>query len=145
MACINKYQKSSLRAYNTATQSIGNVIFSNIGYQSGVSISLTAGSDTIYLKNPGLYYITADIDLSNSTAATNTSVQMYINGVALAGALTEATIITAGDVEPGSIAAVVPVSPQESCPCGKGLPVTFVISGTTATIENINVVIIKMA
>lgn len=143
MACINKYQKSSLRAYNTATQSIGNATFSNIGYQSGVSINLTAGSDTIYLKNPGLYYITADVDLSNSTAATASTVQMYVNGVALAGALTEATIITAGDVEPGSIAAVVPVGSQYCC--SQGIPITFVISGTTATVQNINVVAIKIA
>lgn len=143
MTCANKYQKSSLRAYNTATQSIGNATFSNIGYKSGVSIDLTAGSDTIYLKNPGLYYVTADVDLSNTTAATASSVQMYVNGVALAGALTEATIITAGDVEPGSIAAVVPVGTQ--CCCSQGTAITFVISGTTATIQNINVIIIKMA
>ncbi len=143
MACINKYQKSSLRAYNTTAQSIGNATFSNIGYQSGVSINLTAGSDTIYLKNPGLYYITVDVDLSNSTAATASTVQMYVNGVALAGALTEATIITAGDVEPGSIAAVVPVGSQ--CCCSQGTPITFVISGTTATVQNINIVVVKIA
>lgn len=143
--CPNRYQKSSLMAYNVAEQTTGNNIkLSNISYQSGVSINFSAGSDTIYLKNPGLYYLAADLVLSNSTATTATTVQLYINGVALAGGLTEATITAAGDLIPGSITALIPVS---TCPCnnGGGTPITFVISGTTATVQNINVTVMKIA
>ena len=144
MACPNKYQKSSLMAYSTISQATGNNIkFANISYQSGVSIKFTEGSDTIYLKNPGLYYVTVDLEMSNTTATTASIVQMYINGVALAGGLAQATITAAGDTIPGAISALVPVPPQ--CSCSKGIPVTFVISGTTATVENVNIVVMKIA
>lgn len=142
--CPNRYQKSSLMAYNAAEQTTGNnAKFAAVTYQSGVSINFTAGSDTIYLQNPGLYYVAVDVVFGNTTAATASNLQMYVNGVALAGALTEATIIAAGDSEPGSITAVVPVPPQ--CPCSKGIPLTFVIGGTTATIKIINITIMKIA
>lgn len=144
MNCPNKYQKSSLMAYNTSTQTTGNNIkFANISYQSGISIKFTAGSDTIYLQKPGLYYISVDLELSNTTATTASIVQMYINGVSVAGGLAQATITAAGDTIPGSITALVPVPPQ--CNCSNGIPITFVISGTTATIENVNVVVMKIA
>lgn len=145
MTCPNKYQKSSLMAYNTSSQTTGNNIkFANISYQSGVSIKFTEGSDTIYLKNPGLYYVTADLEMSNTTATTASIVQMYINGVALAGGLAQATITAAGDTIPGAISALVPVPPQCNC-SSYGVPITFVISGTTATVENVNVIIMKIA
>lgn len=146
MACPNKYQKSSLMAYNSTEQTTGNNIkFTNISYQSGVSINLTEGSDTIYLKSPGLYYVDIDIIMSNTTATTASIVQMYINGVALAGGLTEASITATGDFVPGSISALVPVGTQCQCACNKGVPVTFVISGTTATVEGVNIVVMKIA
>lgn len=146
MTCPNKYQKSSLMAYNTAEQTTGNNIkFTNISYQSGISINFTEGSDTIYLKNPGLYCVDIDIIMSNTTATTNSIVQMYINGVALAGGLTEATITASGDMVPGSISALIPVGPQCNCNCDRGVPITFVISGTTATVEGVNIVVMKIA
>lgn len=144
MVCPNKYQKSSLMAYNATEQTTGNNIkFTTIAYESGTSIKFVAGSDTIYLKNPGLYYISVDLGLSNTTATTASIVQMYVNGVALAGGLAQATITAAGDTIPGSISALVPVGPQ--CNCSKGVPITFVISGTTATVENVNIVVMKIA
>lgn len=143
MVCANKYQKSSLRAYNTSTQNAGKAILSNIGYQSGVSIGLDAGSDTIHLKNPGLYYINADVTLSNTAATSVSAFQIYVNGVALEGALTQATIIAAEDVESSSVGAVIPVGTQ--CCCSQGVSITFVISGTTATIQNLNVTAMKIA
>lgn len=145
MNCPNRFQKSSLMAYNTTSQTTGNNIkFANISYESGVSIGFAAGSDTICLKNPGLYYISVDLGLSNTTATTASIVQMYINGVALAGGLAQATITAAGDTIPGSITALVPVPPQCNN-CSPGIPITFVISGTTATIESVNVVVMKIA
>lgn len=145
MNCPNKFQKSSLMAYNTTSQTTGNnVKFANVSYESGISIGLAAGGDTIYLKNPGLYYISVDLELSNSTATTASIVQMYVNGVALAGGLAQATITAAGDTIPGSITALVPVPPQcNKCSCG--IPITFVINGTTATVENVNIVVMKIA
>lgn len=145
MNCPNKFQKSSLMAYNTTSQTTGNnVKFANVSYESGISIGFAAGGDTIYLKNPGLYYISVDLELSNSTATTASIVQMYVNGVALAGGLTQATITAAGDTIPGSITALVPVPPQcNKCSCG--IPITFVINGTTATVENVNIVVMKIA
>lgn len=145
MNCPNKFQKSSLMAYNTTSQTTGNnVKFANVSYESGISIGFAADGDTIYLKNPGLYYISVDLELSNSTATTASIVQMYVNGVVLAGGLTQATITAAGDTIPGSITALVPVPPQcNKCSCG--IPITFVINGTTATVENVNIVVMKIA
>ena len=83
MACPTKYQKSSLRAYNSTEQAFttpGNIKFSNIGYISGASISLKENSDTVYLRTNGLYYITIDVIMSNATAATDTTVQLYVDG-----------------------------------------------------------------
>lgn len=144
MTCPNQYQKSTLMAYSSTEQTTGsNIKLSNITYQSGVSINFTAGSDTVYLRAPGLYYIHLDAVMSNTTAATLSSIQMNVDGTALSGALTEATIITAGDSESGSITAIVPVPPQ--CSCSRGKAITFTIGGTTATVTSLNAVIMKIA
>ena len=147
MACPTKYQKSSLRAYNSTEQAFttpGNIKFSNIGYISGTSISLKENSDTIYLRTNGLYYITIDVIMSNATAATNTTVQLYVDGDEVTGALTEATLTTNTDFQAGTISAVIPVN-SICCSCGKGIPVTFRVLGTTPQIEGANLNIFRLA
>lgn len=141
-----KYQKSSIRAYNTSEQTFatsGKIIFTDIGYKSGVSIDANAGSSIINLKTAGLYYVTLDVVMSNTTADTDVSVQIYKDGVAIEGALTEATITAANDLEPGTVSAVVPVGC--GCSCSNDVQITFVVTGTTSVITNANVNVIKLA
>ena len=147
MTCPTKYQKSSLRAYNSTEQTFttpGNIKFSNIGYISGTSISLKENSDIVYLRTNGLYYITIDVIMSNATAATDTTVQLYVDGDEVAGASTEATLTTDTDFQAGTISAVVPVN-NICCPCGKGIPVTFRVLGTTPQIEGVNLNVFRLA
>lgn len=148
MTCPNKYQKSSLNVYNTSEQSFkttpGNIVFSNIGYQSGVSIKAKENSDTIYLKSNGLYYITADILMSNETGASDTIVQMYADGALVPGAMTMATLTLTTDIDTGTISALIPVN-KCGCPCMCGKTITFQASGTTPVIQGINVNVIKIA
>lgn len=146
MACPNKYQKSSLRAYNQSEQNFstsGNIVFSNIAYTSGTSISCAANSDTIYLKTNGLYYITIDVVMANGTANTDTIVQMYANGALVPAALVETTLTTTTDFQDGTISAVIPVDGC-NCPC-MSKAITFKVSGTTALIEGVNVNVIRLA
>lgn len=146
MACPNRYQKSSLRAYNLVEQdfpSPSSIVFSTIRYKSGISIEFTENTSAIYLKKPGLYYITLDVGLTNETANTETMVQMYKDGAEVAGAVATATITATGDEIPTTISAVVPV--EGSCPCAGGSVITFRVSGTTAAIVDANVNVIKLA
>ena len=82
--------------------------------------------------------------MSNATAATDTIVQMYVDGDEVAGAVTEATLATDADFQTGTISAVIPVN-SICCPCGKGIPVTFRVSGTTPQIEGVNLNVFRLA
>ena len=82
--------------------------------------------------------------MSNATAATNTTVQLYVDGDEVTGALTEATLTTNTDFQAGTISAVIPVN-SICCSCGKGIPITFRVLGTTPQIESANLNIFRLA
>ena len=69
--------------------------------------------------------------MSNATAATDTTVQLYIDGNEVAGALTEATLTTNTDFQAGTISAIIPV--------------TFRVLGTTPQIEGVNLNVFRLA
>ena len=48
--------------------------------------------------------------MSNATAATDTTVQLYVDGDEVAGTSTEATLTTDTDFQAGTISAVIPVN-----------------------------------
>ena len=96
------------------------------------------------MRTNGLYYITIDVIMSNATAATDTTVQLYVDGNEVAGASTEATLTTDTDFQAGTISAVIPVN-SICCPCGKGVPVTFRVLGTTPQIEGVNLNVFRLA
>jgi len=134
-------------ACNTNEQAIttgSNLVFPTVTYQSGISINYTPGTNTIYLTTPGLYQISLDVVITNETENTETTVQMYKDGVLIPGALAEVTVTAIGDLHPGHIEAVV-ASQGCPCPCNKSTAITFVVTGTTPAISNANVVVVKIA
>ena len=62
----------------------------------------------------------------------------------MAGASTEATLTTDTDFQAGTISAVISVN-SICYPCGKGLPVTFRVLGTTPQIEGVNLNVFRLA
>ena len=82
--------------------------------------------------------------MSNATAATDTTVQLYVDGDEVAGTSTEATLTTDTDFQAGTISAVIPVN-SICCSYGKGIPVIFRVLGTTPQIEGVNLNVFRLA
>lgn len=71
MTTNRNYQKSTLNAFTTASQTLlagNNVTFANNGVLTGCSISHAAGTSTIVLGKPGLYYVSFEADVLPSAA-----------------------------------------------------------------------------
>lgn len=93
MTMNRNYQKSTLNAFTTASQTLladNNVVFANNGVLTGCSISHAAGTPTIVLGKPGLYYVSFEADALPSAAGTIT-VALQNNSVTIPGAITSIT------------------------------------------------------
>jgi hypothetical protein len=102
----------------------------NVSYKKGCTAVLS-GASSIALNKCGVYNVTLD-----SSSATDATVQLYVNGVAKAEAISTGT--NAG------FTTFVPVSQNNTnCPCTIPTVLQFVSEDAT-TFDNINVTISKM-
>ena len=97
---VNKRnEKSSLDSATVVAQAIeagGFVEFDTNRLLTGCSIEHAGGSNTVQLLTPGLYLVMFNGDLV-ADAASEVTVQMYNNNVALAGASTTIPAVAATD------------------------------------------------
>lgn len=154
MACsnctkISNTQRCTLNAYTSAqTALIAGQTLSFDEYEiSGTSVSLSSNGNKIFLKEGGLYYITFNAFGKLTTPGAITTVdeafyvQMFANGNAVEGAEAAAD---AQSFENISFSKIVKVNP--SCPyVDNSVEITFENAGAPTTVENMNVVVIRLA
>lgn len=144
MTMNRNYQKSTLNAFTTASQTLlagNNVTFANNGVLTGCSISHAAGTPTIVLNKPGIYYVSFEADALPSVAGTIT-VDLQNNSVTIPGATTSvtgATTITTRII----LDAIVEVKPS-CCAFDNTKNLTFNNSGVEAAYTNVTVSVIKL-
>ena len=144
---MNNYQKSSLFAYNTASQTVatnGTILFNNFK-QTGCSIKLET-NNTAKISKPGLYSVNVSVSAAQSDTTGSATIQLFNNGVAVPGAISSADTSSATDVEVLTFSTVVQVNPNcaavtNNCPVN----LTVVNTGVATTITNPIITIVKEA
>lgn len=145
MTMNRNYQKSTLSAFTTASQTLlagNNVVFDNNGILTGCSISHAAGTPTIVLGKPGLYYVSFEADVLPS-AADAITVALQNNSVTIPGAITSVTGATTTTTTRIILDVIVEVKP--SCYAVDNTKnLTFNNSGVEAAYTNATVSVIKL-
>lgn len=143
MACSNKYKKSTLRAYTDTTQVVAeNGLIPFVNYKdTGCSIDFSGGT-SVKINKPGLYQVTFNGYVVESTATGDIIVQLMNNGSKVSGAVAEANSSTT-DIENLSFTTIIDVAP--SCNCiDNGVVLTVLNEGVAASFGNTNLTIIKL-
>lgn len=140
-----QYQKSTLSAY-TDTELTSNqeaIPFNTIDILTGCSIEATAGGTEITLAKPGVYEVIFDTQVaSGATSPVPVGVQLYNNGVAVAGAESVAQPSDSGYL---ALAITKLIKVKPSCPMVNNSAVlTFVTTTDDTLIDNANVTVIKI-
>ena len=138
------YQKSVLDAYSSTTQTVAvneTIDFNNISVDTGCSIAYTAGSPTVTLRKPGLYYVSFTADMT-PTGAGDITVSLFKNGTALPGATTTTTGVaaTATRIVLSKVVQVLP-----SCPAINNITnLTFNNVGIAGAYNNVSLQVFKL-
>ena len=133
--------KSAIYTANTSNQDValdGIINPGTIIRRYGPNLNLSGNA--IQINGPGYYDIDASITASPA-AAGEVTVTMYKDGVLVQGATATSTAATGDDPVNISISSLV----REFCNCCEGLSnLTFVLSGSPATISNVSIVVQKL-
>lgn len=130
--------KSAIYTANTGATAVavGGVIpLGTVNRRFGCNVNLSGNGITVTEK--GYYDVTASFTFT-ATAAGNVTVTMFRDGVAVPGATATATAAAAGTVNL-SFPAIV----RQQC-CNSSSTLTFVLTGTAATLNNAAVVVKKL-
>lgn len=131
--------KSAIFTANTSAQTVavgGTLALGSIVRRYGCNLNLNGNSITVNGCNDAGYYdVKASVTAAPAAAGTVT-VTLLRNGVAVPGATASAAVSTAGNPVTLPIVALV----REFC-CGDDSALTLVLSGATATVTNVAVVV----
>lgn len=132
--------KSALYGVNTNTQTVavnGVVNFGQIVRRFGCHTNMSSGN--VVLKGIGYYDVVSNVTINNTdtTNVSNPIITFYKDGVAIPGAVAEATIASSG-YETLTIPFVV----RETCDCES--TITAVITNASASITNATVKVVKL-
>lgn len=132
--------KSAIYTINTNAQAlaVGNVIkLGSVQRRFGQNITLEG--DGIRIKGAGYYRVNADVTVAGTTAGT-VGVSLFKDGVELPGASGGITV-AAGATATIPIQALVR---EYGCCCNDNSVLTFVLTGTAETVNDINVIVEKL-
>ena len=133
--------KSIIYTANNSAQNVavnGTLNLGTVIRRYGCNLNLSG--DAIQVAGTGYYDIDASITLA-PTAAGNVTITVYKDGLLIPGATASETVAAANDLVNLSIAAVV----RENCGCCDGISnLTFVLTGTAASVTNIAVSVEKL-
>jgi len=133
--------KSAIYTVNNTAQNVavnGTINLGNVNRRFGNCLSLQGTG--IQLAEAGYYDINASITLA-PTAAGNVTVTAYKDNMAIPGATATESASEANNPINLSISSLV----RKFCPCADGIEnITFVLSGTAASVTNIAVVVEKI-
>ena len=133
--------KSALYVVNTSNQEVqvdGIINPGTIVRRYGPNLGLAGNA--IQVSGPGYYELTSSITVA-PTAEGEVTVTIYKDGTPLQGATATSTAAAAGDSLNLSIVTML----REFCNCCEGLSnLTFVLTGTAATVTNIATTVEKL-
>lgn len=142
----NCYQKSTLRAYTQAEQTLEtneNFSFQN-ARKTGVSIDFTPGSTQVTLSKAGLYLVSFDAFGIESGTAGNLVAQLYNNGKAVEGAIDSSTSASATEVGNLHFSTIIEVLPN-CCAVRNTANLSVKNTGVGVVYGNANLSIVKLA
>ena len=129
--------KSAIYVVNNTAQNVavnGQISLGNVIRRFGCNCQLV--NNAIRVSGSGYYDIDASFTVA-PTAAGNVTITMYKDGVEVPGAAATETATAANDIINLSISCLV----REFCPCcDESSALTFVLSGTAASITNVAIV-----
>lgn len=132
---------SAIYTANTSAQNVavnGNINLGSIIRKFGCNIDLTG--DAIRIAGAGYYDIDASFTVA-PTAAGNVTITAYKDNVAIPGATATETVTAANDVVNLNFSSLV----REFCSCCEGASnLTFVLSGTAASVTNSAIIVEKI-
>lgn len=133
--------RSAIYTVNQSAQNVavnGTIDLGSMIRRFGPNLNLSGSA--IQIAGAGYYDLDASITVA-PTAAGNVTVTAFVDNVAIPGATATATVSTANNVENISIKGLY----REGCPCCDGITnLTFVLTGTAASITNIAVTVEKI-
>ena len=146
--CNKRYQKSSVRMSNGATQNVaanGAVLYSASTVDTGVSISPNPASGALTLKNAGLYLVLFNGTVNTGTTEGNIIPQLTANGVAIAGASANVTATATATTANVVIPYLVTVG-GSCCNVNNDVTISIINAGdTTAEFTSASLSAIKLA
>ena len=133
--------KSAIYTANTSAQSVavnGIINPGTVIRRFGPNLGLSGNA--IQIDGAGYYDLEASITAA-PTAAGNVTITVFKDGVAIPGATATQSTTAANNPVNLSISSLV----REFCPCCQGLSnLTFVLTGTAASVTNIAIVVEKI-
>ncbi len=128
---------------NITVPTASSIPFNN-NFEKGCSV-VQNGAGSFQFNKKGLYLVSFDASAFASATAGNITVQLFKDGVADPGGLTQANSTAATDIEALSFTAHVQVPCDNTCACNVA-PVTVQIrnTGVAATFVQANVVITRL-
>lgn len=133
--------KSAIYTVNNSAQNVvvnGDINLGSIIRRFGPNLSMNGNA--IQVCGPGYYDIETSITLA-PTAAGNVTVTVFNDNIAIPGATATETAASANDLVNLSISALL----REPCQCCESLTnLTFVLTGTPASVTNIATVVEKI-
>ena len=141
------FRKSSLYAYNTASQTVpvnGTIAFTN-STVTGCSLrqATTTNSE---IRHSGLYSVSVSATVASTETSGNITIQLLQNDVAVPGAASTTTSTAATDVESVSFSVPLAINPN-CCAVTNNVPanLSVIVTGNAATVTNPIISIIKEA
>lgn len=144
MACLKRFQKSSISAVTTPSQTLtagGFVDFATNRVLTGTSISHTAGSNTVELINAGLYLVEFNGTFEGTTAATIT-VALLNNGTDVPGTISQVELAAS---EPTTLSFATLINVLPSCCATNNVAELQVGCDTSVSLTNANITVVKLA
>jgi len=133
--------RSAIYTVNATAQNVavnGQINLGSVIRRFGCNCHLN--NNAINIAGTGYYDIDASFTLA-PTAAGNVTITMYKDGVAVPGATATETATAASDIVNLSLASLV----REYCPCcDDSSNLTFVLTGTAASVTNVAIVVEKI-
>ena len=133
-----------ISSYNNTAQAVvtnGLLTFTTDRILTGCTA--TRDGQTFQLNKPGYYYVTFNAVAAATTTLGELTIELYNNGVAVPGAMAEATTTAAGDNLDFAFATIIRVLPS-CCAVNNTAKLTLVNTGVDATYANININITKL-
>lgn len=144
------YQKSTLNAYNAATQSVavnGLVNYTNHNVHSGCAIEHVDGGTSVRIRKPGLYLVEFNSEVVATTIPTSGGTTIFAtlqrNGETVPGATSGVTPSVANNFSNLGFTTIVRVRPS-CCAVDNDTVLTVANTGIAANYINANINVVKL-